>query len=131
MKLYESGENYLEAILILTKEKGYVRSVDLALKMNFSKASISRAISKFKENNLVVVSQDGLIFLTENGREVAKKIYERHCFLYSCFKFLGVCDDVAKKDACRLEHAMSQETFEKLKEYFEPFIKNKKIEKNL
>ena len=126
MKLHESGENYLEAILILNEEKGCVRSVDLAEKMNFSKPSISRAISNFKKSGLVFVNEYGFIFLTDEGKRVAKKIYERHCFLVDCFRFLGVCDEVAKKDACRVEHAMSQETFLKLKKYFEPLLNMKK-----
>ena len=126
MKLYESGENYLEAILILSEEKGRVRSVDLAEKMNFSKPSISRAISNFKKNGFVFINEYGFIFLTDEGKKVAKKIYERHCFLVDCFRFLGVSDHIAKKDACRVEHAMSQETFLKLKKYFEPLIRKKK-----
>ena len=121
MKIYESGENYLEAILILSTEKGYVRSIDVAQKMNFSKPSISRAISVLKSNSLIFVDCEGFIFLTKEGEEIAKEIYERHCFLIEFFMFLGVCEEAAKKDACKVEHAMSKETFLKLKEFFRKF----------
>lgn len=122
MKIYESGENYLEAILILTKEKKFVRAIDVANMMNFSKPSVSRAISILKKNNFVYIKEDGLICLTEEGEKIAETIYERHCFLIRCFKFLGVSETVAKEDACKVEHAMSQETFEKLKKHFIKFL---------
>lgn len=121
MKIYESGENYLETILILNREKGNVRSVDIAQKMNFSKPSISRAIAILKRNRLIFVDCEGYIFLTREGENIAKEIYERHCILTKFFIFLGVCKETAKKDACRVEHVMSKETFFKLKEFFNCF----------
>ncbi len=122
MKLYESGENYLEIMLILSKEKGYIKSVDIANRLDFSKPSVSRAVSILKKEGFVLVNKNGLINLTEKGRHIAEKIYERHCFLIKYFKFLGVCDLNAKKDACRVEHVISEETFEKLKLFYGNFI---------
>ncbi len=119
MQLHESGENYLEVMLILNKEKGYIRSVDIANKLSFSKPSVSRAVSILKKAGHIVMDEDGLITLTESGKLIAEKIYERHCFLVKCFKFLGVSDEIAEEDACRIEHVMSQETFEKLRKHFE------------
>ena len=121
MKIYESGENYLETILILKRKNGCVRSVDVAELMNFSKPSVSRAISVLKGNGLIFVDDRGFIFLTREGEKIAEQIYERHCFLTKFFVFLGVNEELAKKDACRVEHAMSQETFEKLKIFFSEF----------
>lgn len=127
MKIYESGENYLETILILSKQNKFVRSVDIADKMNFSKPSVSRAISVLKNKKLIFVDSVGFIFLTEEGENIAKQIYEKHCFLTDFFKFLGVEEKVAKKDACKVEHAMSQETFEKLKVFFSNLKEKDKI----
>lgn len=122
MKIYESGENYLEAILVLSEEKGYVRAVDVAQKLDFSKPSVSRAVSILKKAGYVSVDENGLIFLTNSGKILASKIYERHCFLVKCFEFLGVSEETARCDACRVEHAMSEETFYKLKEFFSKFF---------
>ena len=127
MKIYESGENYLETILILSKQNKFVRSVDIADKMNFSKPSVSRAISVLKNKKLIFVDKTGFIILTKEGEEIAKQIYEKHCFLTDFFKFLGVEEEVAKKDACKVEHAMSQETFEKLKVFFSNLKEKDKI----
>ena len=127
MKIYESGENYLETILILSKQNKFVRSVDIADKMNFSKPSVSRAISILKNKKLIFVDKTGFIILTKEGEEIAKQIYEKHCFLTDFFKFLGVEEEVAKKDACKVEHAMSQETFEKLKVFFSNLKEKDKI----
>ncbi len=119
MKLHESGENYLEVMLILSKERGYIRSVDIANKLSFSKPSVSRAVSILKKAGYIVVDDDGLITLTESGKLIAEKIYDKHCFLIKCFKFLGVPDKIAEEDACRIEHVISQETYEKLRKHFE------------
>lgn len=127
MKIYESGENYLETILILSKQNKFVRSVDIADKMNFSKPSVSRAISVLKNKKLIFVDSVGFIFLTEEGKNIAKQIYEKHCFLIDFFKFLGVEEEIAKKDACKVEHAMSKETFEKLKVFFSDLKEKDKI----
>lgn len=122
MSIYESGENYLEAILILNNENGQVRAIDIAQKLDFSKPSVSRAVAILKRSGYIKVKEDGLIFLTDSGKNIAEKIYDRHCFLFKCFKFLGVQEEVAKVDACKVEHAMSEETFKKLKNFFREML---------
>ena len=122
MKIHESGENYLEVMLILSKEKGYIRSVDIANKLSFSKASVSRAVSILKKSGYILIDGDGFIFLKKKKKKIAEKIYERHCFLIKCFKFLGVSEKNAEADACKIEHNMSKETFEKLREHFNKFF---------
>lgn len=122
MSIYESGENYLEAILILNNENGQVRAIDIAQKLDFSKPSVSRAVAILKRSGYIKVKEDGLIFLTDLGKNIAEKIYDRHCFLFKCFKFLGVQEEVAKIDACKVEHAMSEETFKKLKNFFREML---------
>lgn len=118
MKLYESGENYLENILILKRRIGTVRSVDLAREMNFSKPSVSRAVHLLEDGGYLNMADDGLIELTEKGKEVAEKIYERHVFLTCLLRSIGVDKDMAVLDACRIEHVISSESFDKIKERF-------------
>lgn len=115
MKIYASGEDYLEAVLVLQKEKGMVRSVDLARHMGFSKPSISHAVGVLKNGGFLTVDEDGYLHLTEDGREVAEKIYERHQFFTEQLVAVGVDWETAERDACRIEHAISEETFQKLK----------------
>ena len=115
MKIYASGEDYLEAVLVLQKEKGMVRSVDLARHMGFSKPSISHAVGVLKNGGFLTVDEDGYLHLTEDGREVAEKIYERHQFFTEQLVAVGVVRETAERDACRIEHAISEETFQKLK----------------
>lgn len=115
MKIYASGEDYLEAVLVLQKEKGMVRSVDLARHMGFSKPSISHAVGVLKNGGFLTVDEDGYLHLTEDGREVAEKIYERHQFFTEQLIAVGVDRETAERDACRIEHAISEETFQKLK----------------
>lgn len=115
MKIYASGEDYLEAVLVLQKEKGMVRSVDLARHMGFSKPSISHAVGVLKNGGFLTVDEDGYLHLTEDGREVAEKIYERHQFFTEQLVAVGVDQETAERDACRIEHAISEETFQKLK----------------
>lgn len=115
MKIYASGEDYLEAVLVLQKEKGMVRSVDLARHMGFSKPSISHAVGVLKNSGFLTVDEDGYLHLTEDGREVAEKIYERHQFFTEQLVAVGVDRETAERDACRIEHAISEETFQKLK----------------
>ncbi|MCI8554646.1 MAG: metal-dependent transcriptional regulator [Clostridiales bacterium] len=117
MKLQESGENYLETILILTQEKGYVRSVDIAHALSFTKPSVSRAISVLKKAEHITVDTDGGIELTQTGRQIAEQIYERHRLLTEYLKAIGVSEETAAADACRMEHVISQETFDRLKEH--------------
>ncbi|HIZ56820.1 MAG TPA: metal-dependent transcriptional regulator [Firmicutes bacterium] len=117
MKMQESGENYLETILILKNQKGYVRSIDIAQHLQFSKPSVSRAMSLMRKNGYVVVDGDGNIELTEAGREIAERMYERHRMLTEWLIALGVSPDTAAADACRIEHVISTETFEKIKQH--------------
>ncbi len=116
MQLFESSEDYLERILVLELKNGSVRSIDIAESMNFSKASVSVAMKKLKENDYIVVEANGHIHLTEKGKEVANKIYERHLYLTKGLVMLGVSENQAKIDACKIEHDLSEETFSKIKE---------------
>lgn len=120
MKLHASGEDYLEAILILQKQMGEsaVRSVDLARHMGFSKPSISHAVSVLRDGGFLAVDKDGFLHLTEEGREIAEKIYERHQFFTEQLIAAGVNEVTAEEDACRIEHAISDESFRKLQRYF-------------
>lgn len=117
MKLQESGENYLENILILEKRQDLVRSVDLAREMDFSKPSVSRAIHLLEDNGYLNIEESGHLALTDKGRDVAEMIYERHVFLTEYLMALGVDEETAAEDACRMEHAISQKSFEKMKEH--------------
>lgn len=119
MKILESGENYLETILMLKESKGSVRSIDIVRQMNFSKPSVSRAMSLLRENGYITMDKEGWIQLTESGMEVASRIYERHRLLTKWLMALGVSPEVAAEDACRMEHDISNETFEKLKTHIE------------
>ena len=119
MKILESGENYLETILMLKERKGSVRSIDIVRQMNFSKPSVSRAMSLLRENGYITMDKEGWIQLTESGMEVASRIYERHRLLTKWLMALGVSPEVAAEDACRMEHDISNETFEKLKAHIE------------
>ena len=112
MKIQESAENYLETILMLKEEKGAVRSIDIARKMDFSKPSISRAMSRLRENGYITMDPEGWLGLTDAGREIAERIYERHRLLTEWLTALGVDPEVAREDACRMEHDISAETFD-------------------
>lgn len=118
MKIQASGEDYLEAILVLKKETGLVHAIDVAHHMNFSKPSVSRAMKLLREDGAITVAADGAIELTERGAEIAERIYERHRLLTLWFTELGVSAEQAGEDACRVEHDISAETFQKLKEHF-------------
>ena len=117
MRLQESGEMYLETILILSQRQRFVRSIDVADYMGFSKPSVSRAVSLLKQGEYITVDREGFLYLTEAGREVAEKIYERHTVLTEILTGLGVSPEVAEQDACRIEHDISDETFAKMKEH--------------
>ena len=118
--MYESGENYLETILKLKKERGAVRSVDIARELNFSKPSVSRAMGILKEEGCIVVDKDGHIELTEDGRDKAEHIFERHQFLARFLETVaGVDEETAEKDACKMEHILSEKTIEGLRVYLE------------
>ncbi|MDD6436385.1 MAG: metal-dependent transcriptional regulator [Clostridiales bacterium] len=114
MALKESGEMYLETILILSKQKDIVRSVDVAEYMNFSKPSVSRAIGILKSNGYVIMADNGNLSLTDKGLNVAEKIFARHRIITALLTNLGVEESVAAADACRMEHVVSDETFEAL-----------------
>ncbi len=117
MKLQESGEMYLETILILSEKKNIVRSVDISDYMGFSKPSVSRAVGLLREGGFITVGAGGAIELTEAGHEIADVIYERHVVLTDLLIKLGVSPDTAADDACKIEHDISAETFQAIKEY--------------
>lgn len=117
MHIFESGEDYLERILMLQNKNGNVRAIDIANDMNYSKPSVSVALKKLKANNLIEVNADGLITLTEVGKAKALEIYERHTIITKFLLHIGVSKESALKDACKIEHDLSQETFLKLKKF--------------
>lgn len=115
IKVQESGENYLETIYLLKKKNGVVRSVDIAQELEYSKPSISRAMSILKESGHITMGKNGDITLTESGETIAKQIYERHMLLTEFLVSIGVSQKTAGEDACKIEHHISKESFEKLK----------------
>ena len=117
MALHESAEMYLETIYVLSQKKTKVRSIDIAEHMGYSKPSISRAMGLLKQGGYVVTDGDGFITLTQQGLNEALKIFERHTVLSQLLKHLGVSDGVASEDACKIEHVISDETFEAIKQY--------------
>lgn len=117
MKIKESAENYLETILMIKKEKGCVRSIDIANHLGFSKPSVSVAMKAFREEGYVTVDIDGNISLTEKGIKIANKVYERHEIIAKALMGLGVSKEAAYEDSCKIEHDISEETFEKIKEH--------------
>ena len=117
MHLQESGEMYLEAIFVLSRERGRVRSIDVSEYLGYSKPSVSRAVGLLKNGEYLTVDPDGSLILTDSGREIAEKIYERHTFLTDLLTRIGVSREIAAEDACRLEHAISDESFRAIKEY--------------
>jgi len=118
VKIHESGENYLEAILMLEKRQGAVRSIDVATELGFSKPSVSVAMKHFRENGYIVVDAEGYLSLTPAGREIAECMYERHQLLTHYLVALGVSLEVAQEDACKLEHDLSSESFECLRKHY-------------
>jgi len=126
VRIYESGENYLEAILIIKHRQELVRSIDLAKEMNFTKASVSRAVNKLKEDNFITVDESGYLELTSKGMELATVIYERHRFFTDFLIYLGVDENIAAQDACKIEHVLSSESYQAMKNYLTK-AKNKDI----
>lgn len=122
MQLQESGEMYLETILILSR-RGAVRSLDVAEYMHFSKPSVSRAVSLLKNGGFIVVDKNGFIELTDAGREVADSMYERHRLLTSLLTMLGVDEETAAEDACKIEHDISEKSFEAIKNHVKLHMK--------
>lgn len=124
MKIRESAENYLEAILILSHRQGQVRSVDVAAYTGFSKPSISVAMKQLRENGYIRVETDGSLVLLAPGRAVAERIYERHCVIAQILTSLGVDERTALEDACRIEHVISPESFACMRRHFEAHRKD-------
>ena len=117
LKIHESSENYLEAILILSQRNGHVHAIDIAAELNFSKPSVSIAMKKLRENGYIAINEQGHITLTDSGMEIAQRIYERHTFLSAWLASLGVDAVVAAEDACRMEHVISAETFDAIRAF--------------
>lgn len=121
MQIHESAENYLETILMLSKKLPVVRSVDIANELDFKKSSVSIAMKNLREGGKITVTQAGYIYLTDSGREIAEMIYERHQWLTNWLISLGVDSNIATEDACKMEHVISKESFEALKNHFGQF----------
>ena len=119
MAIHESGEMYLETIHVLQKKNGAVRSIDISEHMGYSKPSVSRAVGLLKKDGYITVDKDGYITLTQSGESVAQQIYERHTVLSRMLIALGVDPEVAAEDACKLEHAISDESFEAIKRHLD------------
>ena len=117
MAIHESGEDYLEAILMIKKRSGNVRSIDIARELSFSKPSVSVAMKNLREKNNITVTKEGYIYLTDSGREIAEMIYERHELLTDWLTRLGVDPKIAAEDACRMEHVISKESFDAIKKH--------------
>ncbi|MGN0680352.1 MAG: metal-dependent transcriptional regulator [Oscillospiraceae bacterium] len=118
-RILESKENYLETILVLSNRLGGVRSVDIASEMGFSKPSVSVAMKNLREEECILVDKNGFITLTEKGREIAERVYERHTVFLEWLTSLGVPEQIACEDACRMEHDISVESFEAIKAFIE------------
>ena len=116
MKMQESPEDYLEAILVLSRKLGNVRSIDVANHLGYSKPSISAAMKRLRENGYLTLDDNGHLILTESGLAIATDIYEKHQVLTRFLISIGVSEETARKDACRMEHVISQESFEKIKQ---------------
>lgn len=117
MEIRQSAEDYLEAILMIKEKKGYVRSIDVANQLGVSKPSVSYATKRLRENGYISFNEDGMISLTSSGMEIANKIYTRHKVLTQIFTSLGVDEEIAAEDACKIEHDLSPQTFDALMEY--------------
>ena len=122
MAVHESGEMYLEAIHVLSKERGFVRSIDVSEYLGYSKPSVSRAMGILRSGEYIRMDKDDGIVLTEKGLNIAEKIYERHTLLTRLLMHIGVSPETAAEDACKLEHAISDESFEALKRYAEAVL---------
>ena len=125
MRIKESAENYLEAILILKKEKGNVRSIDIANDLGVTKPSVSVAMKSFREEGYITVDENGSIELTEKGMEIANRVYERHEIIAKALMAIGVSKETAYEDSCKIEHCISKESFDKLKEFLQRYNEQK------
>ena len=126
MRILKSAEDYLEAMLMMREQHGYIRSVDIANELNVTKPSVSYATKRLRENGYITMDKDGLISLTPEGIAIAARIYERHRTLTAFFMYLGVGEKVAREDACKVEHDLSEETYEAMKRHAEKYILQKK-----
>ncbi len=126
MQIHESAEDYLEQILMLKEKIGYVRSIDIANSLGYSKPSISIAMKHLRENGYIEMDKDNLISLTASGMEIAERVYNRHKTLRTMLLDLGVSEENAEKDACKIEHDISEETFAKITAFVQNLEKNKK-----
>lgn len=123
-RILESGEDYLETILILQNRNGEVRSIDIAAELDYSKPSVSVAMKNLREKECITVDKNGFITLTDKGREIAERVYERHILFTSWLTSMGVPENIAAEDACRIEHCLSNESFEAIKKHLEEFTGN-------
>ena len=117
MVLHQSAEDYLETILVLQEQCGQVRSIDIVNRLGYSKPSVSIAMKKLRESGYISMSPDGLITLSESGLEIARQVYSRHKVITKLFVLMGVSEEVAAEDACRVEHDLSPETVERIREF--------------
>lgn len=124
MKIQESAENYLETILVLSKRIGAVRSIDIVNELDFAKPSVSVYVRNLRDNGFIQIDKSGYITLTETGREIAESIYERHQILTKMLVHLGVDQNTAENDACRIEHVISTESFHAIKNYMDTHLKS-------
>ena len=123
MSLYESGQMYLETIYVLSQQQNFVRAIDVSEHMGYSKPSVSRAVSTLKSDGYITVDENGGLKLTEKGLEVAEAMYERHTILTTILMQLGVDEETAAEDACRMEHVISDKTFAAIKAHLEKYKK--------
>ena len=121
MNIHKSAEDYLEAMLILEKQHGYIRSIDIAQMLEVTKPSVSYAVKRLRENGYILMEKDGRITLTETGLAIAARMYERHTLLTQFLLALGVSEETAREDACKIEHDLSDETFEAMKAHAKKF----------
>ena len=119
MELHQSAEDYLEKIMMIDEKKGVVRSIDIANELNFSKASVSIAMKKLRENGYILFDEENYITLTPLGRKIAEDVYRKHKLLTSFFTYIGVPEEIAAEDACKIEHHLSEESYAKLLEFAE------------
>ena len=117
MRILESSEDYLEAMLMMKEKHGYIRSIDIAMELGVTKPSVSYATKRLRENGYITMDREGLITLTDKGREIAERIYDRHKRLTEFLMYLGVDRKTAVEDACRMEHILSASTFEAIKQH--------------
>lgn len=126
MELHESAEDYLETILVLFERNGQVRSIDIVNEMNFSKPSISIAMKKLRENGYIRMDVNGLITLTDEGREIAERIYSRHKLLTKVLEAIGIDEKKAEEEACKIEHDIDDETYEKIRVFYKEYTEKMK-----